>query len=50
MFWDKIYKDKFLRRQIVITLEDVKKNKEVQVLINGAQKQLDELRLYRTFI
>ena len=27
----------------MITLEDVKKNKEVQALINGAQKQLDEL-------
>ena len=33
----------------MITLEDVKKNEEVQALIKGAQKQLDSLRLYRTF-
>ncbi len=31
----------------MITLEDVKKNKEVEALILGAQKQLDGLRLYR---
>ena len=33
----------------MITLEDVKKNEEVQALIIGAQKQLDSLRVYRTF-
>ncbi len=32
----------------MVTLEDVKNNKEVQALIVGAQKQLDGLRLYRT--
>ncbi len=30
----------------MITLDDVIKNKEVDALINGAQKQLDGLRLY----
>ena len=30
------------------TLEDVRKNEEVEALINGAQKQLDGLRIYRT--
>ena len=30
----------------MITLEDVKNNKEVEALILGAQKQLDGLRLY----
>lgn len=38
------------RRLKLITLEDVKKNSEVQALIEGAQKQLDELRIYRTLI
>lgn len=32
----------------MITLEEVRKNKEVEALILGAQKQLDGLRLYRT--
>ena len=32
----------------MITLNDVIENKEVDALINGAQKQLDGLRLYRT--
>ena len=32
----------------MVTLEDVKKNPEVQALIAGSQKQLKELRLYRT--
>ena len=32
----------------MITLEDVRKNEEVEALIQGAQKQLDGLRLYRT--
>ena len=32
----------------MITLEDVRKNEEVEALIPGAQKQLDGLRLYRT--
>lgn len=31
----------------MITLEDVRKNKEVEALIQGAQKQLDGLRIYR---
>ncbi len=31
----------------MITLEDVKNNKEVEALIKGAQKQLDSLRIYR---
>ena len=31
----------------MITLDDVIENKEVDALINGAQKQLDGLRLYR---
>lgn len=30
----------------MITLQDVIQNKEVEALINGAQKQLDGLRLY----
>lgn len=30
----------------MITLEDVIKNEEVEALIQGAQKQLDGLRLY----
>ncbi len=30
----------------MITLSDVKNNKEVEALILGAQKQLDGLRLY----
>lgn len=33
----------------MITLEDVKNNDEVKALISGAQKQLDGLRIYRTF-
>lgn len=32
----------------MVTLEDVRNNKEVAALIQGAQKQLDELRLHRT--
>lgn len=32
----------------MITLQEVIKNKEVEALIQGAQKQLDSLRLYRT--
>ena len=32
----------------MITLQDVIENKEVEALINGAQKQLDNLRLHRT--
>lgn len=32
----------------MITLQDVKKNIEVNALIKGAQKQLDGLRIYRT--
>ena len=32
----------------MITLQDVMKNEEVEALINGAQKQLDVLRLHRT--
>ncbi len=31
----------------MITLQDVIKNEEVKALIEGAQKQLDSLRLYR---
>ncbi len=31
----------------MITLEDVRKNEEVEALIIGAQKQLDGLRIYR---
>lgn len=34
----------------MVTLEDVKNNKEIRALIEGAQKQLDGLRLYRTFL
>ena len=32
----------------MVTLEDVIKNEEVEALIQGTQKQLDSLRLYRT--
>ena len=32
----------------MITLEDDRKNEEVEALIQGAQKQLDGLRIYRT--
>ncbi len=32
----------------MITLEDVRKNEEVEALILGAQKELDGLRIYRT--
>ncbi len=32
----------------MINLDDVIKNEEVEALIEGAQKQLDSLRLYRT--
>lgn len=31
----------------MITLQDVIQNKEVEALIQGTQKQLDSLRLYR---
>lgn len=34
----------------MITLEDVKKNKEISNIIEAAQRQLSELRIYRTFI
>ena len=34
----------------MISLEDVQKNKEVEALIDGAQKQLMELRIHRAFI
>ena len=30
----------------MITLNDVRNNEEVEVLIKGAQKQLDGLRIY----
>lgn len=33
----------------MITLEDVKNNHEVIALIEGSQKQLDKLRIYRTW-
>lgn len=32
----------------MITLEDLKKNKEIKALIEGTQEQLNGLRLYRT--
>ena len=32
----------------MITLEDVRRNEEVEALILGAQKQLDGLRIHRT--
>lgn len=32
----------------MVTLEEVRKNEEVEALIQGAQKQLDGLRIYRT--
>ena len=32
----------------MITLEDVRKNEEVEALILGAQKQLDGIRIHRT--
>ena len=32
----------------MVTLDDVRKNEEVEALIQGAQKQLDGLRIYRT--
>lgn len=32
----------------MVTWQDVVENKEVEALIQGAQKQLDGLRLYRT--
>ena len=37
------------RRNQMITLQDVRENSEVESLIIGSQKQLDELRLYRTW-
>lgn len=33
----------------MVTLQDVRNNSEVEALIKGAQKQLDGLRLYRTW-
>ena len=30
----------------MVTLQDVIENEEVEALINGAQKQLDSLRIY----
>lgn len=32
----------------MITIQDVIENKEVEALIQGAQKQLDGLRIHRT--
>lgn len=32
----------------MITLQDVIENEEVEALIQGTQKQLDSLRIYRT--
>ena len=32
----------------MVTLEKKKKNEEVEALIQGAQKQLDGLRIHRT--
>mgnify|MGYP000664806044 FL=1 len=32
----------------MITLKEVRENQEVEALIQGAQKQLNSLRLYRT--
>ncbi len=32
----------------MVTLEEVRKNQEVEALILGAQKQLEGLRIYRT--
>lgn len=32
----------------MVTLQEVIENKEVEALIQGAQKQLDSLRFYRT--
>ena len=32
----------------MVTLEEVRKNEEVEALILGAQKQLDGLRIHRT--
>ncbi len=34
----------------MITFEDVVQNDEVKALIAGAQKQLDGLRIHRTFL
>ena len=36
--------------QKLVTLEDVKNNSEIKALIEGAQKQLDGLRIHRTLI
>jgi hypothetical protein len=33
----------------MITLEDVKNNPEVQALVKGAEKQIEAIRIYRTF-
>lgn len=33
----------------MVTLQEVRENREVESLIIGAQKQLDELRIYRTW-
>ncbi len=30
----------------MVTLDDVRKNEEIEALIKGAQKQLDGLRIY----
>lgn len=32
----------------MVTLKDVRESEEVEALIQGAQKQLDGLRIYRT--
>lgn len=32
----------------MVTLQDVRKNEEVEAMIKGSQKQLDGLRIYRT--
>lgn len=33
----------------MITLEDVKNNLEVQALVKAAQKQIEAIRIHRTF-
>lgn len=34
----------------MVTLKDVQNNEEVKALIEGAQRQLDGLRIYRTLL
>jgi len=33
----------------MITLADIKRSEEIKELVVGAQRQLDSLRIYRTF-